>query len=176
MVYPFVAFLVDVLLGAERPLVELHLGALIDERAGVAGERHAVLLALEEVLPYLRPDFFEQETNMRRDRIIAQNGMILLQQIANAEQTERAENRDRDQQNFPRLRVMVEDPDTEQQCCHDSADRQYDVAWRERKQQRVHGTPQPDCRVASASLVQSPERALYDIRSDARGSDGGSKK
>src|SRR5262249_23311143 len=46
MVHPFVPFLIDLLLGAERPLVELHLGALIDHRAGIAGKRLAVLLAL----------------------------------------------------------------------------------------------------------------------------------
>ncbi len=65
MVHPFIALAVDVLLGAERPFVEHHLGALIDQRAGIARERHAVLFALEEILPHLRPDLFEQETHMR---------------------------------------------------------------------------------------------------------------
>ncbi len=86
MVHPLVAFLVDVLLGAERALVELHLGALIDQRAGIAGERHAVLLALEEILPHLGPDFFQQEADMRRDRIVAQNRVALLGEVADAEQ------------------------------------------------------------------------------------------
>src|SRR5882672_9550686 len=63
MVHPFIAVAIDVLLGPERPLVEHHLGALIDQRAGVAAERHAVLLALEEILPHLRAYFFEQETD-----------------------------------------------------------------------------------------------------------------
>src|SRR5438034_3634042 len=126
MMHPFVTLAIDVLLGTERPLVELHLGALIDQSAGVAGERHAVLLALEEVLPDLRADFLEQETNMRRDRIVAQNRVVLLQEIANAEKCESAENHDRDQQDFPHLRVMVENPDADQQCGGDGADRQYD--------------------------------------------------
>src|SRR5215217_6358486 len=65
MMHPFVTLAIDVFLGTERPLVELHLGALIDQRTGVAGERHAVLLALEEVLPHLGANFLEQETNMR---------------------------------------------------------------------------------------------------------------
>ncbi len=56
MTQPFVAVGVDLVLRAERTLVEHHLGALIDHRALVAAERHAVLLALEEVLPHLRPD------------------------------------------------------------------------------------------------------------------------
>ncbi len=77
---------------------------------------------------------------MRRDRIVAQNRVVLLQQIANAEKCEGAENHDRDQQDFPDLRVMVENPDPDQQCGNDSADRQYDEAWRERQQQCFHRT------------------------------------
>src|SRR4029453_11436399 len=60
VMHPLIALAIDVLLGAEWTLVELHLGALIDHRADVARERHAVLLALEEILPHLRADFFEQ--------------------------------------------------------------------------------------------------------------------
>src|SRR3954462_7649729 len=74
MVHPFIALLVDVLLGAERALVEHHLGALIDHRTDVARERHAVLLALEEILPHLGADFLEQKADMRRDRVVAQPG------------------------------------------------------------------------------------------------------
>src|SRR5207302_6376041 len=153
---------IDVLLGAERPLVELHLGALIDQSAGIAGERHAVLLALEEVLPDLRADLFKQETNMRRDRIVAQNRVVLLQEIANAEQRECAENHDRNQQDFPRLRVMVENPDTGQQGGYDGADRQHDVAWREWQQQRVHRNPQAKLFLPAGSLVQ-PMRQAHTI-------------
>src|SRR5260364_352170 len=43
VMHPLIALAIDVFLGAERPLVEHHLGALIDHRAGVARERHAVL-------------------------------------------------------------------------------------------------------------------------------------
>ena len=151
MVHPFITLAIDVFLGTERPLVEHHLGALIDQGAGVAGERHAVLLALEEVLPHLRANFLEQETNMRRDRIVAQNRVVLLQEIANAEKCEGAEDHDRDQQDFPHLRVMVENPDADQQGGDDGADRQHDVAWRERQQQRFHRIPQPNysCRPAA---------------------------
>jgi hypothetical protein len=48
-------------LRAEGPLVEHHLGALIDERALVARKRQAVLVALEEVLPHLRPDLLQMK-------------------------------------------------------------------------------------------------------------------
>ena len=97
MVHPLVAFLIDVLLGAERSLVEIHLGALIDQGAGVAAERFAVLVALEEVLPHLGPDLFQQEAQMRRDRIVAQHRVPLLHQVAQAEQRQRTEQRQRKQ-------------------------------------------------------------------------------
>src|SRR3954451_25341585 len=64
VMHPLITLAVDVLLGTERTLVELHLGALIDHRTDVARERHAVLLALEEVLPHLRAYLFEQKTDM----------------------------------------------------------------------------------------------------------------
>jgi len=39
MMHPFIALAIDILLGAERPLVEHHLRALIDHSAGIAAER-----------------------------------------------------------------------------------------------------------------------------------------
>ena len=45
MAHPFVALRVNVVLRAEGSLVEVHLGALIDQRALVAAERPAVLVA-----------------------------------------------------------------------------------------------------------------------------------
>ena len=132
MVHPFIAVAIDVLLGAERPLVEHHLGALIDHGAGVAGERHAVLFALEEILPHFGADLFQQEAHMRRDRIVAQNRVALLHQIADAEQCEGAEDNDRDQDDIEQL--AIEDPEAEQQCRDDGTDRENDEARREWKQ------------------------------------------
>ena len=91
MAQPFIALGVDVELGAERALVQRHLGALIDDRALRARERQAVGLALEEILPHLRPEFLEQEPQMRRDRIVAQHRMALLDEIVNAERGQPAE-------------------------------------------------------------------------------------
>ncbi len=71
VVQPFVLFLVDVELGAEGPLVQLSLGALVDDGALVAGEGGAVLVAFEEILPHLGPDRLQQKTKMCRDRVIA---------------------------------------------------------------------------------------------------------
>jgi hypothetical protein len=62
---------IDVVMGAERPRVELLLGALIDEGALVAREGRAVLLRLEEILAKLRPDMLENEADVRRDRLVA---------------------------------------------------------------------------------------------------------
>src|ERR1700754_3866311 len=139
MMHPFVALGVDVLLGAERPLVEHHFRALVDQRAGIAAERHAVLLALEEILPHLRPDLLEQEADMRRDRIVSQDRVILLQQIAEAQKRQAAEDQDRDDDDIDELVVVY--PDADQQHRHHAADRENDEARRERSHQRFHGIP-----------------------------------
>src|SRR6185312_9038828 len=135
MVHPFVTVAIDILLGAERPLVEHHLRPLIDQRTGVAAERHAVLFALEEILPHLRPDLFQQEPYVRRYRIVSQHRVIRLQEVANAKKGEAAEDQSRYQDYFPGLGIVIENPDAEQQCRDDGANGQYDVAWRERKHQ-----------------------------------------
>ena len=75
---------------------------------------------------------------MRRDRIVAQNRVALLREIANAEQREGAENQDRDHDQIEHL--VIDDPDAEKQRRDDAANRQNDEAWRERKQQCFHGT------------------------------------
>ena len=98
MVHPLVAVGIDVVVGAEGPLVELHLGALIDDRALVAAERQPVLLVFEEILPRLRPDRFEDEAQMRGDRIVAQNRVSRLDEVECAEHCERAEHREQDEQ------------------------------------------------------------------------------
>src|SRR5579862_6874060 len=67
MAQPLVTLRINVELRAQGPLVELHLGALIDDRALVAAERQTVLLALEEILAHFRPYLFEEEAQMRRD-------------------------------------------------------------------------------------------------------------
>ena len=90
---PFVARRVDVAQRAERALVERHLGALVDDRALGARERQSVGLALEEVLPHLRPDLFEDEAQVGGDRIVAQHRVPGLDEIVNAEAGQRAEQR-----------------------------------------------------------------------------------
>ena len=139
MVHPFIALAVDVLLGAERPLVQHHLGALIDDGAGVAAERHAVLFALEEILPHFRPDLFEQKPQMRRDRVISQHRVVLLKKIVNADRGQSPEDQDRDQDQIEHL--VIRDADAEQQHREDAARRQDDEARRKGNQQRFHEVP-----------------------------------
>src|SRR6516225_964994 len=140
MMNPFIALAINILLRAKWAFVEHHLRPLIDHRAGIAGKRHTVLLALEEVLAHLRPDFFEEKAQMRGDRIVAQHRVALLREIANAKQGERAKDQQRDEDQIECL--VVDDPDPEKQRRHHGANRKNDVAWRERKHQRFHGTPQ----------------------------------
>ncbi len=142
MVHPLVALAIDILLRAERPLVELHLGALIDHGADIAGKRHAVLLALEEILPHLRPDLFQQEAQMRRDRVIAQDRVVLLHEVANAESRQPPEDKHRYQDQIENL--AIHDPEAQEQRRGDGANRKDDEAWRERKQQCFHGTSRAD--------------------------------
>src|SRR3954451_516881 len=136
VMHPLITLAVNVLLSAKRTFVELHLGALIDHRTDVTRERHAVLLALEEVLPHLRAYLFEQKTDMRRDRIVAQNRVTLLHEVADAKRRQRAEDQDRDQQDVEDL--AVGDADADQQRGDHRADRQDDEARGEWQQQGFH--------------------------------------
>jgi hypothetical protein len=51
-----------------------------------------VLFILEEILPHFGADFFHDETEMRGDWVIAQNGMAWVEQIAEPKRTERSGN------------------------------------------------------------------------------------
>ena len=71
MVEPLVADRVDVALRAEGHLVELALGALIDDRALVAREGRAVLVAFEEILADLRPYALQHEAEIGENGVVA---------------------------------------------------------------------------------------------------------
>jgi hypothetical protein len=110
---------------------------------------------------------------MRRDRIVSQNRVVLLHEIANAERCERGENSDRDQDEVDHL--VVSKPDTDKQYRDDGANRQNDEAWRERKHQRFHGilrqvVPQLFC---GRSLIQLSNNPVHDIRRSGHGYDSG---
>jgi len=55
------------------------------------GKRQAVLVVLEKILPHLGSDLFEQEVQVRGNRIVAQDGVLGLQQIAQPQQAQGAE-------------------------------------------------------------------------------------
>src|SRR5215831_3178578 len=90
MVDPFVAGKVDVFAGAERLSALDVLGALINERTLRARERHRLVVALKQILTDLRPDCFEKETEMREQRIVAQDRVAGLDIVADAEQAQGA--------------------------------------------------------------------------------------
>src|SRR5262249_53650236 len=92
MMKPLIVVAIDVVMGAEGSRVELLFGALIDNGSLVPREGRTVLFRLEEVLAELRPNVLEDETDMRGDRVVAQYRMASLDQIANAEKDEGAEN------------------------------------------------------------------------------------
>ena len=81
MVQPLEPAGINIVLGAERALIQCLLGALIDDRAFVTGKRGAVLFAFQEILTDLWADFFENETNMGGQRVIAEDRMPRLNQI-----------------------------------------------------------------------------------------------
>src|SRR5262249_28756985 len=91
VVQPLVAGLVNIVLRSERALVECTFGALIDNGALVARERHTVLVVLEKVLPHLGANLLEKETQMRGDGVVPQNSVMALEEIAQAHHREETE-------------------------------------------------------------------------------------
>ena len=139
VLHPFESVAIDVVLGPERALVEHHLGALIDHRPLVAAERRAVLFALEEVLPHLRPQMLQEEAQMRGDRIIAQHRVAGLQQVAGAENGQPGEQCERHGRDIGRLGNREDDE--EQRRREQDAQRVADEAGRECQRQHAHGSP-----------------------------------
>ena len=101
VVEPFELALINIVVRAERPLVELVLRPLVDDGALVPRERHAALLILEEILADLRADVLKHEAQMPKDRVIAQHRVPGLQQIVNAQQGQRESDQQRRKQQRP---------------------------------------------------------------------------
>ena len=89
----FIAASIDILQRAERPLVRLALGALIDERALNTREGQLVAVVLEQILPQFRPHCLEQIARVADHGVVAQHGVPRLDQIVQAEQAEGEEDR-----------------------------------------------------------------------------------
>jgi hypothetical protein len=130
--HPLVAVAVDVVVGAERTDVERLLGALVGNRPPVAAERHAVLVALEEVLPHLGADRLEDEAEMREDRVVAQDRVGFLEEVVRADHGEEKGDAEADRQHDRLLIERQADGET-----HRRQDRQgeRDEARCERQQQ-----------------------------------------
>src|ERR1700733_1853232 len=101
MVEPLVAAGIDVVLRAERPLVQRPPGALTNKRALVARERRAVLFAFEKILPNLGTDLFENKADMRGQRIIAQHRVPGLKHV---DRTDDRQCNKHDERNFDKER------------------------------------------------------------------------
>src|SRR5271170_1784569 len=177
MAQPLIALGVDVELRAEGALVELHLGALIDDRPLVAAERQPVLLALEEILAQFRADVFEQEADMGGDRIVAQDRVAGLQKITNAKQRERGENRQGDaERRVPARNGRAADDGRERKSDQDAQCKD-DEARRKCESQSLHESPpkklfilqrfiyrQGDSLVKAAMRAGAARRAFFSWR------------
>ncbi|MCY1517498.1 hypothetical protein D9M68_521800 [compost metagenome] len=84
------AVLVDVGQRAERLVGALVLGPRIDQRTLRARKRQHVAVRLQQVLADLRADAFHQIADVAEDRIVAAHRLARLQQVAEADQAERA--------------------------------------------------------------------------------------
>lgn len=97
MVDPLVLLGVEIHLGAERALVHIVLGTLVGNGTLGARERGLVGVGLDEILAYLGPDVFEEETQVRDDRIIATDRVPPLDIVEEPHQGERGESQARPQ-------------------------------------------------------------------------------
>ena len=86
VVDPLVAHLLDVHLRAEGPVVRLTLGALVHQRALLSREGCGLVVALDEVLADLGADEFQQEAQVPDDGVVAQDGVLRLPQVVQADQ------------------------------------------------------------------------------------------
>jgi hypothetical protein len=68
---------------------------LIDDRAFVTGKRGAVLFAFQEILTDLRPDSFENKTNMGGQGVIAQDRVPRLNWIERSNESQGCANNER---------------------------------------------------------------------------------
>jgi hypothetical protein len=82
VVHPAVGAVVDVELRAEGQHVLDVLRAVVDHRPPLARKRPPVLVAFEEILPQLGPDRLEQEAEVADHRIVPEDGMPCLVDVA----------------------------------------------------------------------------------------------
>ena len=144
MTQPPVTVGVYIILRAKRPLIQGILRALIDDSALVATKWQAVLFVLKKILAHFRPNFFEQVSQMRRDRIVAQNRVARLNKIDCTEQSQASKDCNEEEEKRSKARLQGNQPGKEQ----GSADsyRVRNEAGREWQKQGPHWVSNPDRR------------------------------
>src|SRR6185437_16762546 len=131
------------------------LGALVDDGALVARERRPVLLALKKILADLGPDFFQDEANMRRERIVAQHRVPRLNEIDSTDHRQGEEQNERHGDHRRWREIQLD----QQSGGDDHYGRIGNKARAERQQQGTHG-PLP---VGKITVTSPPEARAGDI-------------
>ena len=85
MVHPLVTFGVPIALRAERSVVGLSLGALVDQRTLRARERRGLDIAFQKILAQLGAHELQHETQVANDRVIAQYRTFGLHHVVQAD-------------------------------------------------------------------------------------------
>ena len=88
VVDPFIAACAHIHQGAERAVVRVSLGTLVDQRALGAREGQRFGVAFDEVLTHFRADEFQEKAHMADDRVVAQDGVARLAAVAQTQQRE----------------------------------------------------------------------------------------
>ena len=88
MVEPLKRRGIDVKLCSKRELVERYLSPLIGQRPFAAAKWLTVGIALGKVLADLRADFFQEETDVSHNWIIAEEAVPRLQKVMRAQRRE----------------------------------------------------------------------------------------
>src|SRR6478672_11529343 len=144
MVDPFVIDAIDILLGAERHDIHYALGALVHQRTLLAREGCLLGVALDEILPDLRPDGFQPVAKVGQQRIVAAQRTLALQQVPRPQQGQSTEG-----DNAPTpLLIELQLPYTQQ--CRNHADDVGDVPDHSRTCMRAYR------RASTASFGKMP--------------------
>ncbi len=88
MVKPLKRLGIDVNLGSKWELVDRYLGPFIGQRSFRSAKWLTVSIALAEILADLRPDVFQDETDMAHNWIVAEEAVPRLQKVMRAQQRE----------------------------------------------------------------------------------------
>src|SRR6516225_6185380 len=137
MMQPLETSGIDVALRPEWAFVQGLLRALINDRTLITGKRRAILFAFEKILTNLRADFFQDETDVCRERIVAEYRMPRLDQVDGADNRQDAE---QEQRNPNIERGELKDVFKKKNCRNHQYDRVRDEARLQRQWPFAHRT------------------------------------